>query len=71
MLKPAKNQKVITAMYKKAGLKAPVGKGEHTLKFHSCVTKVGKKVGLKRAYPICMKTLGRNKSVNKSHWRSK
>ena len=72
MLKPAKNQGDINAPYKKAGLKPPKGKGIHTIKFHKCAVAIASKnpkLGLDAAYPICMKKLGRNASVNRSHWR--
>jgi len=63
----------IKAMYKKAGIKAPDGKGIHTKKFHECVIGVLKgdkegKLKYENAAAICMSRLGRDKAVRKSHW---
>lgn len=71
--------KTIKKIYKKAGIKAPKGKGEHTVKFHKRATSIMKgykKGGLTEeekniSYATAMKQLGRNKSVNKSHRRTK
>ena len=65
--------KRIKAMYKKAGLKPPKGKGIHTVKFHSCIVKC--KVGqrkkgrkkVKSCYAVCMSSLGREKAIRKEH----
>ena len=59
----------IKTMYRKAGLKPPNGKGIHTVAFHKCVIKVTKKGGAKNPHAVCMASLGRNKSVKKSHRR--
>lgn len=60
----------IREKYKAAGLKAPDGKGIHTVKAHDCVINYLKK-GLSKdeAWKRCMGGLGRNKAVKKSHWR--
>jgi len=71
--------KTIKKIYSSKGLKAPKGKGEHTVKFHkmaSAIMKSESKGGLTKkeksiAYATAMKKIGRNKSVNKSHWRTK
>ncbi len=77
MLKPAKNQEQITALYHNAGLPAPIGKGEHTIAFHKAVVAIAKdfikdgdssKEALSKAYPIAMKQMGRNRAVKKEHW---
>jgi len=75
----------IKAMYRKAGMKPPKGRGIHTKKFHTCVTKVGKKAkeaGKKivsgdiqgdnevNPFSICMKSIGRDAAVKKSHRRA-
>jgi hypothetical protein len=62
--------KQIKAMYKKAGVRAPNGKGVHTKAFHSRATKIMQS-GTPRttAYATAMKQLGRNKAVKKSHWQ--
>lgn len=70
--------KEIKKLYTSKGLKAPKGKGEHTLAFHKLATAImesEKKGGLTEkekqiAYATAMKRLGRNKAVNKSHRRS-
>jgi hypothetical protein len=67
--------KTIKNIYSSKGLKAPKGKGEHTVKFHkiaSAILKSESKDGItnkekKIAYATAMKKLGRNKAVNKSH----
>lgn len=72
----------IRKIYKKAGVKAPDGKGIHTEKFHKMVagitvdagssdpnavtTKKGKKVN---PYAVAMDKLGQGKAVKKSHRR--
>lgn len=66
MLHPAKNQLQIRALYRKAGMKPPVGKGEHTMVFHRMVTSIGDKGG-KNPYAIAMAKLGSEKAVQKSH----
>ena len=66
--------KTIKKIYKKAGLKAPVGKGEHAVAFHKRATTIKKsnpKMPMGEAYAISMTQLGRNKSVNKSHQNPK
>jgi hypothetical protein len=63
--------KKIKAMYRKAGMKPPKGKGIHTEKFHRCVTKVGKRGGVTNPYAVCMASLGKKKAVKKSHRRKK
>jgi hypothetical protein len=67
MLKPAKNQAQITKLYRNAGMKPPVGKGEHTMAFHRLVTKLGKQKGIKNPYAVAMKQLGPEKAVHKEH----
>jgi hypothetical protein len=61
----------IREMYVKAGLTPPVGKGEHTQKFHSMAIGIKKSnpgMSMNSAYAIAMSKLGRNKAVKKSHW---
>ena len=58
-------------MYRKAGMKPPNGKGIHTAKFHRCVTKVGKKGGVKNPHAVCMASLGAKKAVRKGHRKKK
>jgi len=60
----------IKAMYRKAGMKPPKGKGIHTKKFHRCVTQVGKKGKVDNPYAVCMSSMGRDAAVKKSHQRS-
>lgn len=70
--------KTIKKIYSSKGLKAPKGKGEHTVKFHkmaSAIMKSESKGGLTKkekqiAYATTMSRLGRNKAVNKSHWKT-
>jgi hypothetical protein len=57
----------VKQMYRSSGMKPPDGKGIHTKKFHSCVTQVGKEGEVDNPYAVCMASLGRNKSVHKSH----
>lgn len=60
--------KKIKALYKKAGLKAPNGKGIHTEAFHRRAVAIMKSGTAKSiAYATAMKQLGRDKSVHKSH----
>jgi len=60
----------IKALYHKAGIKPPKGKGVHTKKFHSMAVELMKKGFSKtHAYATAMMTLGRNKSVKKAHRR--
>lgn len=62
--------KTIKKIYKKAGIKAPKGKGEHTVKFHKRATTIKKsnpKMPMSEAYAISMTQIGRDKAVNKSH----
>ena len=61
-----KETKDVNAMYKKAGMTPPDGKGIHTKKFHKCVTSVGDEKG-KNPYAICMDSLGKEKAVKASH----
>lgn len=60
--------KAIKAAYKKAGLKAPKGKGIHTLRAHKCVISYLKE-GLSKdeAWKRCMGGMGRDAAVKKSH----
>lgn len=67
MSKPAKNQAQITKLYRKAKMKPPVGKGEHTMKFHRLVTKLGKEGKVSNPYAVAMKKLGPEKAVQKKH----
>jgi transposase-like protein len=66
----------IAAMYKKADLPAPDGKGIHTKAFHELAIKIAKsyveggdskKDALDKAYPTAMKQLGKKKAVKKAH----
>lgn len=66
----------IKALYRKAGLPVPKGKGVHTKKFHELAVKIAKgyvergdspKEALKKAYPTAMKQLGAKKAVKKEH----
>jgi hypothetical protein len=60
----------IKKMYRRAGLKAPDGKGVHTSRAHSCVIEYLKKGFSKNeAWKRCMGGLGRNLAVKKSHWK--
>jgi hypothetical protein len=61
--------KRIRQLYRNAGLKPPDGKGIHTTAFHKCVVKVTKAGTAKNPHAVCMKSLGRNKAVKKSHRR--
>jgi hypothetical protein len=62
--------KEIKALYTSKGLTPPKGKGEHTMAFHRMATKIMESGTDKNiAYATSMKHLGRNKAVNKSHWR--
>jgi len=66
--------KAIMALYTKAGIKPPVGKGEHTYAFHKIAVGIKKAhpdYPMSRCYAIAMSMLGRNKAVKKSHWRNK
>jgi len=68
--------KAIRTMYKKRGVKPPDGKGIHTKKFHSCVSKCaqrqgGKTKGKVNCYAVCMANLGVRKAVKKGHRRGK
>ena len=59
---------IIRAVYKKAGLKAPDGKGIHTKKFHEMAVAIKRdnpSYSMSRCYSIGMGKLGRNKAVNK------
>lgn len=60
----------IKAMYRKAGMKSPNGKGIHTEKFHRMVTAIGTKGGAVNPYAVAMAKLGRGKAVKKSHRRN-
>lgn len=63
----------IKNLYREKGLTPPVGKGEHTMAFHREATSImadNPSMPKSEAYAISMKDLGRNKAVNKSHWRS-
>lgn len=72
-----KQSKSIKNAYTSKWLTPPKWKWEHTLKFHKMassimewmkkgwVTKKEKSI----AYATAMKKLGRNKAVNKSHWK--
>jgi len=62
--------KKIRAMYKKAGVKAPNGKGIHTEKFHRCVIDVTKKGGAANPHAVCMASIGKEKAVKKSHQKN-
>lgn len=62
--------KKIKAMYRKAGVKAPDGKGIHTEKFHRCVIKVTKSGSAVNPHAVCMAELGKEKAVKKSHRRA-
>lgn len=67
--------KEIKALYAKAGLSPPDGKGIHTKIFHECVVAIKKKIKSgemssdANAYAICMDSLGKTKAVKKSHQR--
>lgn len=65
-LKLLNETKDVKAMYRKAGMTPPDGKGIHTKKFHKCVTSVGDEGG-KNPYAICMSSLGKEKAVKASH----
>jgi hypothetical protein len=66
-----KQGKRIKSLYTRAGLTPPKGKGIHTIKYHKCVVAIKSKGGknAKYANAICMKSIGRNEAVNKSHQR--
>ena len=60
----------IKRAYSSAGLKAPKGKGIHTLKAHRCVISYLKKGMAKdEAWKRCMGGMGRDLAVKKSHWQ--
>jgi hypothetical protein len=63
--------KKIRAIYHRAGLKPPDGKGIHTEKFHRCVVKRKKSGNAVNPYAVCMESLGKEKAINPSHRRSK
>lgn len=55
--------------YRKAGVKAPDGKGIHTLRAHRAVIEYLKKgVPKDEAWKRVMGGMGRNAAVKKSHW---
>lgn len=58
----------IRQLYKDAGLKAPAGKGLHTLRAHKCVVSYLKKgFSTKEAWERCMGGLGAELAVKKAH----
>jgi len=59
--------KNIKKMYQDAGLKPPDGKGIHTKKFHECVIDVTKAGTADSPHAVCMKSIGREGAVRKSH----
>jgi hypothetical protein len=68
--------KTINAMYKKAGLPVPDGKGIHTKAFHKLSVEVAKgylkkgdskEVAMKKGYATAMKQLGKEKAVKAEH----
>ncbi len=67
--------KAILELYKKARIKAPNGKGIHTLKYHKCIInvmlkiKAGKMPADSNPYSICMSSIGRDEAVKKGHQR--
>ena len=54
-------------LHKKSNVTIPKGKGIHTQKFHKCVISVASKNNKVNPYAICMKQLGRDNAVKKSH----
>lgn len=61
----------IRRIYKRAGQKAPDGKGIHTERFHRCVaTYLKKGLSYKEAAKRCMGGIGRDLAVKKAHWKS-
>jgi hypothetical protein len=61
--------KEIKQLYYDKGITPPVGKGEHTLPFHKQASAmIAEGVPKNIAYATTMKHLGREKSVNPSHW---
>jgi len=65
--------KRIRKIYKKAGVKAPNGKGIHTEKFHSMAVAIKRdnpSYPMSRCYQIAMGQLGPSKAVKKSHRRT-
>ena len=61
--------KAIKEMYRKAGVKAPDGKGVHTARFHRCVVQVSKDPSIESPHAVCMKSLGVAGAVKKGHRR--
>lgn len=61
--------KDVKAMYRKAGMEPPKGKGIHTKKFHKCVTSVGAKDDVSNPYAVCMSSIGKKDAVHKFHQR--
>ena len=66
--------KAIKAIYEKAGVRPPDGKGIHTEKFHEIAVAVKRDnpgYSMGRCYRIAMGNLGSEKGVKKSHQRNR
>ena len=60
----------IKAIYKRAGVRSPDGKGIHTKKFHEMAVAIKRSnpsYSMQRCYSIAMGKLGKEKAVKKSH----
>ena len=60
----------IKQMYKSAGVKAPDGKGIHTIQFHRraiAIKIANKSYSMQRCYALAMSQIGREGAVKKAH----
>ena len=65
--------KGIKDLYRRAGIKAPDGKGIHTKKFHEMAVAIKRdnpQYSMSRAYSIAMGKLGAGRAVRQEHRRS-
>ncbi len=63
----------VKKVYRKAGVKAPNGKGIHTIRFHKMAAAIKRdnpSYSMSRAYSIAMGKLGAGRAVRKSHRKS-
>lgn len=66
---PGKECRRVKAMYHRAGMKPPKGKGIHTIKFHKTVTSIGAKGKVRSPHAVAMAKLGPGKAVRSEHRR--
>lgn len=59
----------IKQLYRSVGLKAPKGRGIHTVAFHRCVVKVTKRGGVRSPHAVCMAKLTPKRAIKKAHRR--